>query len=114
MRRPKISHQSGQSSVELVAMLPIVAIVVLATGQLLAAGAAREAASSSAQAAAMARLQGGNPVRAARAAAPDWAKERLEVVTAGRVSRVTLAPRAVLPGVASLLTAHESADAGPR
>ena len=106
--------EAGQSSVELMAMLPMVAIAALATGQLLAAGAAREAAGSSAQAAAMARLQGGDPEKAARAAAPRWAKARLAVGSHGRVTTVTLAPRTVVPGLAPLLTARESADAGPR
>ena len=110
----RLRSESGQSSVELVAMLPMVAVSALATGQLLVAGAAREAAASSAQAAAMAQLQGGDPVKAARAAAPDWARSRIEVESLGRVVRVTLAPRAVLPGLGGLLTAHESADAGPR
>jgi hypothetical protein len=105
--------ESGQSSVELVAMLPMVAVAALATGQLLAAGAAREAAGSAAQAAAMAQLQGGDPARAARDAAPGWAKPRLQLVSKGRAVRVTLAPTTVLPGLSMLLTAHETADAGP-
>jgi hypothetical protein len=106
--------EDGQSSVELMAMLPTVAVAALATGQLLAAGAAREVAGSSAQAAAMARLQGGDPEKAARAAAPGWAKTRLAVDLHGRVITVNLAPRTVVPGLADLLTARESADGGPR
>ena len=109
----RLGCESGQSSVELVALLPMVVVSALATGQLLVAGAAREAAASSAQAAAMARLQGGDPVKAARAAAPDWARSRIEVSSRGRVARVSLAPRVVLPGLSGLLTARESADAGP-
>lgn len=110
----RAGSDTGQSSVELTAMLPMVAVVALATGQLLAAGAAREAAASSAQAAAMARLQGGDPEKAARAAAPGWARGRIALGSRGRVMTVTLAPRAVLPGLAGLLTARESADPGPR
>jgi hypothetical protein len=106
--------EAGQSSVELVAILPMVALVALATGQLLAAGAAREAAGSAAQAAAMARLQGGDPVAAAHAAAPKWARDRIAVSSSGAATKVTLAPRTVLPGIAPLLTAHESANSGPR
>lgn len=110
----KPSEESGQSSVEVVAMLPMIAIAALATGQLLAAGAAREAAGHCAQAAAMARIQGGDPLKAARAAAPDWARPRLDVATRGQITTVTLSPRIVLPGLSALLTARETADAGPR
>jgi hypothetical protein len=110
----RLREEIGQSSVELVAMLPTVAVVALATGQLLAAGSARETAAGAAQAAAMARLQGGDPAQAARAAAPKWARARLRVSSHGEATRVELAPRTVLPGLAELLTARESADSGPR
>ena len=58
----------GQASVELVALLPLAALVALAIGQLLAAGAARELAGNAAEAGAAALLQGGDPAAAARAA----------------------------------------------
>lgn len=103
----------GQAAVELVAMLPIVATVALACGQLLAAGAAREAAASAAQAAAMAHLQGGDPARAARSAAPGWARARMSIRLEGPVARVTVTPRAVIPGAEKLLVAHARADRGP-
>jgi hypothetical protein len=81
--------------------------------QLLAAGAAREAASAAAQAGAMARRQGGEPESAARAAAPRWAKDRLHVRVEGRRIAVRVTPRALLPGTADLLAATADADAGP-
>jgi hypothetical protein len=103
----------GQATIELVALMPLCVVVVLATAQLLAAGAAREAAGAAAQAGAMARLQGGDPAAAARAAAPGWARSRLQVRVDGRRVAVRIVPRALLPGTAGLLEARARADAGP-
>ncbi|HMJ33605.1 MAG TPA: hypothetical protein VK501_06785 [Baekduia sp.] len=104
---------SGQASVELLGMVPLAVIVALGAGQLLAAGVARAAADGAAQAAAMALVQGGDPARAARAAAPDWAHARLSVHVSGRHVRVRIAPPGLLPGTADLLAAGAEADAGP-
>jgi hypothetical protein len=104
---------SGQSSIELLGLLPLVAVVTLAIAQLLAAGVARTAASSAAEAGAMAVLQGGDPAKAARAAAPGWSRDRLTVHVDGRRVRVRIAPPGFLPGTARLLTATSTADAGP-
>jgi hypothetical protein len=103
----------GQASVELLGALPLVAIVALCAGQLLAAGVAREAAGTAAQAGAMAVLQGTDPERAARDAVPGWAHGRVEVRMQGRRVRVRIAPRALVPGAADLLAAAATADAGP-
>ena len=105
--------QSGQATVELVAVLPVLVAVGLATGQLLAAGAARELAGNAAEAGAAAMLQGADARDAARAALPGWSRERAELRVDGRRVRVRLAPRTVLPGLASRLTATAVADAGP-
>lgn len=106
--------ESGQSTVELVAMLPMVATAAIATGQLLAAGAAREVAGHTAQAAAMAQLQGGDPRSAAKAAAPAWARDRMRIELKGRRAFVTVPPLTVVPGIAGHLTATAGADPGPR
>lgn len=103
----------GQATIEMVALLPLCVVVLLAVAQLLAAGAAREAARAAAQAGAMARLQGGDPKAAARAAAPGWARDRLRVRVDGRRVVVRVLPRALVPGTARLLEAHGRADAGP-
>jgi hypothetical protein len=103
----------GQSSIELLGMLPLLVVVVLAVAQLLAAGAARTAASSAAEAAAMAVVQGGDPAQAARAAAPGWAHPRLAVRVAGRHVRVRVTPAALLPVLPRHLAATAEADAGP-
>jgi hypothetical protein len=105
--------QSGQASIELIAMLPLCAVVALAAGELLASGLARSAADGAAQAGAMAILQGGDPTRAARAASPGWARERLSVRVTGRRVRVRVTPPGVVPGTARLLAASADADAGP-
>ena len=105
--------ERGQAAVELVGMLPLLFLVVLAVAQVLAAGLAREAAHHAAQAGAMALLQGGDPVKEARAAAPDWSRRRLSVSVRGRTVRVHVVPPALVPGTGRLLASTSSASAGP-
>ncbi len=102
----------GQASVELVGVLPLVALLALALGQLLAAGAARELAGNAAEAGATALLQRRDPAAAARDALPGWSRRRTSITVEGRVVRVTLRPPG-LPGLAAALDAHAAADAGP-
>lgn len=104
---------SGQSSVELLGLLPLLTLVTLALAQLLAAGVARSAASTAAEAGAMAVLQGGDPAAAARAAAPGWSRERLTVRVHDRRVRVRITPLGLVPGTSRLLTTTAVADAGP-
>jgi hypothetical protein len=104
---------AGQASVELVALLPLAALIALAIGQLLAAGAARELAGNAAEAGAAAILQGADPAAAARDALPGWSRERAAVRVAGRRVEVRVRPRALLPALAESLVATASADAGP-
>jgi hypothetical protein len=103
----------GQASVELVGVLPLVALLALALGQLLAAGAARELAGNAAEAGAAALLQRRDPAAAARDALPGWSRRRTSIAVEGRVVRVTLRPPGLLPGLAAALDAHAAADAGP-
>jgi hypothetical protein len=105
--------EGGQASVELVALLPLAAVVALCAGQVLAAGQARELAGNAAGAGAVGLLQGSDPREAARAALPGWSRERVAVRVDGRRVRVRLRPRAVLPGLSGRLTASAVADAGP-
>lgn len=104
---------AGQASVELVALLPLAAVIALAIGQLFAAGAARELAGNAAEAGAAALLQGRDPAAAARAALPGWSHDRAEVHVSGRRIEVRVRPRAVIPLLADRLAAHATADAGP-
>jgi hypothetical protein len=112
MRRP--ACERGQATVEVVALLPLVVVAAIAVTALLAAGQARELAGHAAAAGAVAILQGADPEDAARAAAPSWPRERMEVRVTGRRVRVRLRPRSPLGIGASLLEGTAVADAGPR
>lgn len=76
-RRGCLGGDRGQASVELVALIPLLAVVALTVASFLAAHAAREAADQAAVAAAVAALQGGDAVAAGRSASPSWATVRL-------------------------------------
>jgi hypothetical protein len=108
-----VSSSSGQATVELVGILPLAALVALAAGQLLAAGAARELAGNAAGAGAAALVQGRDPHQAARDAVPGWSRRRVEVRVTGRRVRVRMRPVAVIPGLDDRLVATSVADAGP-
>jgi hypothetical protein len=110
---PSTRGSAGQASVELVALLPLAALIALAIGQLLAAGAAAELAGNAAEAGAAAILQGADPTAAARAALPGWSRERATVRVDGRRVEVRLRPRVVAPILADRLRATATADAGP-
>ncbi len=107
------ARSAGQASVELVGVLPLVVLLALGLGQLLAAGAARELAGNAAEAGAAALLQRRDPAYAARDALPGWSSARTSVRVEGRVVRVALRPPGLLPGLAAALEAHAAADAGP-
>lgn len=111
-QRCRPGGELGQSSVELLGVLALLIVIAAAASQALAWRAAREAAGSAAQAGAMALLQGGDPVRAARSAVPGWARGRVSVVVAGHSVRVTIAPRELVPLAAALGPARARADAG--
>ena len=108
-----MASERGQASVELVALLPLVATVAMAIGHLVAAEAARELAGHAAEAAAIAIGRGADPGQAARAALPEWSRRRMEVAVRDRQVRVRLEPPAVAPALADLLAASATADAGP-
>ena len=103
-------EQRGQATVEVAAVLPLVAVVALAAGQLLAAGAAEELAGHAAEAGAVALSQGREPAGAARAGLPGWARDRVRVSVDGTVVRVRIAPRSLFPGASALLVADARAD----
>lgn len=109
MTRP---GESGQASVELVTLAPLLVVVALAVAQLLAAGAATELAAHAAEAGAIALLQGGDPRAAAREAVPGWSRRRMTVGVDRRAVHVRLRPPSPLPGLADLLEARSTAHAG--
>ena len=105
-------QESGQATVEVVALFPLLLLIALAAAALLAGHGAREQAGHAAQAGAMAMLQGGDP----RDVGPPRAARR----------RCAAAPRSRSTGGASrsasgracrssraTMTAEVTADAGP-
>ena len=106
-----MSAERGQATVELAALLPLVAVIALAAYALLAGLSAGEQAGVAAEAGAIALLQDRDPAGAARAALPEAARRRATVMVAGR--RVTVAVRPRVPLVARLLRTRVSAHAGP-
>ena len=106
-----MSAERGQASVELAALLPLVAVVALAAYAMLAGLSAGEQAGVAAEAGAIALLQDRDAAAAARAALPGSVRRRAVVQVRGR--RVTVAVRPRVPLVARLLRSRVSADAGP-
>jgi len=105
--------RSGQASVELVGLLPVLAVVALGVAQFLAARSASEVAGGAAERGAIALVRGEDARAAARDGLPAWARPRASVRVDRRQVVVRVRPRGVLPGLAGLLVAEERADAGP-
>jgi hypothetical protein len=100
---------AGQSTVEVIGLLPLLLAVGLGVLALLSAGAAREAADGAAEAGAVALLQGRDARAAARAALPGRPHDRTRItVAAGRVT-VSVTPGGPL---GARLRATASAEAG--
>ena len=108
-----MSSQGGQSTVEVVGLLPVLAVAGMALLQLLAAGAAAEYAGHAAEAGAVAIVQGGDPEQAARKALPAWSERRVAVRVDGQRVQVRVQPPALITRLGSLLAATAEADAGP-
>jgi hypothetical protein len=104
----------GQSTVEVVGMLPLLAIVAFAALQILAAGLAAELADHAAEAGAVAILEGTDPHDAAKRAIPDWSGAHVDVAVHGKTVRVRVRPPAVVRSVGSLLASTAEAKAAPR
>jgi hypothetical protein len=109
----RLRRAEGQASVELVGLLPLVAVVAAAGWSVVAAQVAGEQAAAAAEAGAAALVQsdGADACGAARAVLPGGVRAR--IVVAGRQVRVHVEPRLPLPGLADLLAADAEADAGP-
>ena len=89
-------NQAGQASVELVALLPVVALIALILWQLALAGQAAWLAGAAARAAARAHAVGGDERRAARTVLPTRLERHVHV-RSGDDGSVTL--RLGVPGV---------------
>ena len=111
MRR--LRAESGQSTVELVALLPLALVVGLAIMSLLAARTAAGQAAAAAHAGAMALIQDTDARDAARAALPAPARARADIDLRGRRVEVTVRPPSRLPFLDAAFAATAAADAGP-
>jgi hypothetical protein len=113
---PSIRGQDGQASVELVALLPLLAVVAFALWQAVVAGQAVWLAGAAARAAARAHALGADPAPAARAALPPRLEDGLRVRAGddGAV-RVTLRIPSVVTGGAVATTSARArfAPEGP-
>jgi hypothetical protein len=102
-------RERGQATVELAALLPLLAVVALAAYAMLAGLAAGEQAGVAAEAGAIALLQDRDPAAAARGALPHDARATVQV----EARRVAVAVRPRVPLVAGLLRTRVVAHAGP-
>jgi len=112
MTLPCLRSERGQSSVELVALLPLTLLIGLAVTAVLGIRSAAGEASAAAQAGAMALIQDADGQQAARAALPPGARRRsAEIRVHGR--RVTVTVRAPFqpPFAERALAATASASA---
>jgi hypothetical protein len=71
----------GQASIELIALLPALALIATLAIQALLAGGTLWLTATAAREAARARALGGDPEAAARTALPSWSREGLQVTT---------------------------------
>lgn len=109
-RRP----ERGQASVEVVALLPLVAAIALAAITIAASSVAQEQAGEAAEAAALAILQDtGDPKAAAAKALSRSARRRASIEVTGRRVHVRVRSAFPLPGLADRLAGVARADAGP-
>jgi len=110
--RPDTS--SGQSTVELVAVLPALLLAGLLALQLLLTGYALTLADGAAEAGALALASGRPAAAAVRDALPGWAEDEVEVsIEGGRVT-VRLRPPSPLSALADRLAVTSSAVARPK
>ena len=105
--------QTGQATVELVALLPLLLVVALAAAAFLAGHAATEHAGQAAQAGAMALIHGTDPRAAAREALPAAVRARARIEIDGRRVTVRVRPNLPIRPVAATMTAEQTANAGP-
>ena len=110
---PRTRDESGQASVELVAILPLVAIVIAVLWQAVLAGQAVWSSAGAARAAARAQAVGGDPLAAARGAVPGSLRDGVRVKRDGDGVKVGVRVPLVLSGM-SLLTIDSRARLPPQ
>jgi hypothetical protein len=96
-------RESGQASVELLGLLPLLIVLGLAVLQLLAVGYASVLAGSASEAGALALAAGADARAGVREALPGWSRSRAKVeVVAGEV-KVRLRPPSLLHALSERL-----------
>jgi len=106
--------EGGQSTVELIAALPVLLLAGLVALQLLATGYALTLADGAAEAGALALASGRPAVEAARGAVPGWAQDDVAVTVRGGRVTVRVRPPSPLPALADRLAVSSSARARPK
>jgi pilus assembly protein CpaE len=101
---PGRAAESGQASVELLGVLPLLIALALAVFQLLAVGYASVLAGSAAEAGALALAAGSDPRAGVREALPGWSRARAKVHVSGGEVGVRLRPPALLKALGERLT----------
>ncbi len=91
--------ESGQASLELVGLFPLVLLLIVFAWQAVLTGVSAHMASNSAEEGARAAAVGGDVDGAARAAVPGWLADNITVRRQGTTSvQVTIRPPLLLPG----------------
>jgi hypothetical protein len=108
-----MTGERGQASVEVVGLLPLIALIGLIAFTMLAAHTADEQAGEAAEAGALVLLQGGgDPRDAARKALPASARSRATIAVTGKRVHVRVRPALPVPGLADHLAGEAQATAG--
>ena len=105
--------ESGQATVESIAVVPIVAALVLAFGLTAVSIATRVASGEAAEAAAIAMINGSAPRVAAARSIPGWARNGLSVRVTRRSIETTLLPVGVPAQLAGLVAGRAKLWIGP-
>src|SRR5438309_1631277 len=105
----RIRSQSGQASVELVAVLPFALLIGLVVFQLLVLGYSASLAGTAAEAGALALAGGGDAADGARGAVPGWSRAGMRVSVAGGDVHVVMRPPSPLHAVGRALEVKASA-----
>jgi hypothetical protein len=106
--------EEGQSTVELVAALPVLLLAGLLALQLLATGYALTLADGAAEAGALALASGGQAKEAARDAVPGWAEDDVSISVQGGHVTVRLRPPSPFEALADRLMVTSSAAVRPK
>jgi pilus assembly protein CpaE len=103
------ARDSGQASVELVAILPALGLALLAALQLAIVGYALWSAGAAARTGARALHVGGDAVDAARSALPEALRDAAKVTAAdGDPVRVTIRAPSLVPGIGAIPVASST------